>query len=148
MRLVAYRPFLAQATNTVLSQQTPVENPPYDAQNMKYAVAVPSGTNASMRLSIMVAIFFVSLFAASFPTLSKRVRYLNIPRVVFFLGKHFGTGVILSTAFVHLLQDAFESLLDPKVQEETSVGHWAGLIMCVSPRCSIALHLRCLGTLA
>ncbi|EKM51122.1 uncharacterized protein PHACADRAFT_55529, partial [Phanerochaete carnosa HHB-10118-sp] len=48
--------------------------------------------------------------AVSFPSLSKRLKYLRIPSIVFFLGKHFGTGVILSTAFVHLLPDAFKSL--------------------------------------
>ncbi|KAI0048134.1 Zinc/iron permease [Auriscalpium vulgare] len=89
-------------------------------------------TKLSVRIGMMAVIFCVSLFAASFPTVSKRVKYLHIPRIVFFVGKHFGTGVILSTAFVHLLQDAFESLLDPEVQRETSVGHWTGFILLVS----------------
>jgi hypothetical protein len=40
-------------------------------------------------------------------------------------------GVILSTAFVHLLQDAFESLLDPRVKRYTKLHEWVGLIMCV-----------------
>ena len=61
--------------------------------------------------------------AVSFPSLSKSVKYVRIPSIVFFLGKHFGTGVILATAFVHLLPDAFKSL----------DSHWTGLIVCVSP---------------
>ena len=41
-------------------------------------------------------------------------------------------GVILSTAFCHLLQDAFESLTKPDVQKRyNNVGRWTGLIMCV-----------------
>ena len=63
-----------------------------------------------------------TLIAVSFPALSKRVKYLRIPSLVFFLGKHFGTGVILSTAFVHLLTDAFKALNSD----------WTGLIVCVT----------------
>ncbi|KAJ3524104.1 hypothetical protein NM688_g8619 [Phlebia brevispora] len=69
-----------------------------------------------------VVIFCISLFAVSFPSLSERVKYVRIPTIAFFLGKHFGTGVILSTAFVHLLADAFKSL-----QSE-----WTGLVVLVS----------------
>jgi zinc transporter 1/2/3 len=78
------------------------------------------------------------------------VACLRIPPVLFFIGKHFGTGpsrservlptvsdrrpgVILSTAFVHLLQDAFEALLHPDVKRMTRVGEWAGLLVYVPP---------------
>ncbi|KAF8260497.1 Zinc/iron permease [Lactarius quietus] len=75
------------------------------------------GTDVYARLAVMALIFCVSLFAVSFPAVSKRIRYLHIPPIVFFVGKHFGTGVILSTAFVHLLQDAFDRLQDPDVND-------------------------------
>lgn len=42
-------------------------------------------------------------------------------------------GVILSTAFVHLLQDAFDRLQDPQVKRYTNIGHWTGLIVSVRP---------------
>ncbi|KZV65618.1 Zinc/iron permease [Peniophora sp. CONT] len=86
-------------------------------------------TSVSLRVGMLLLIFFVSLFAASFPTITRRVRRLRIPGIIFFIGKHFGTGVILSTAFVHLLQDAFSSLQDPRVQERTSIGDWTGLLV-------------------
>ena len=35
----------------------------------------------------------VLVSAVSFPTLSKRISFLRIPRIIFFIGKHFGTGV-------------------------------------------------------
>jgi zinc transporter 1/2/3 len=38
---------------------------------------------------------------------------LRIPPRLFFFCKHFGTGVLIATAFVHLLPTAFESLTDP-----------------------------------
>jgi hypothetical protein len=50
-------------------------------------------------------------------------------------------GVILSTAFVHLLQDAFEALLDPEVKRMSGVGEWAGLLVYDSiSLCSENVH--------
>ncbi|EIW78000.1 zinc iron permease [Coniophora puteana RWD-64-598 SS2] len=90
------------------------------------------GKALRMRIVAMAIIFVVSLFASSFPALSKRIRAVRIPRIVFFIGKHFGTGVILSTAFVHLLQDAFESLTDPEVKAKWKIGEYGGLIVLCS----------------
>ncbi|KAH8829475.1 Zinc/iron permease [Flagelloscypha sp. PMI_526] len=87
-------------------------------------------TSHPPRVFILIILFLVSLLAVAFPEVSKRSRRLRIPRIVFFVGKHFGTGVILSTAFNHLLQEAFESLLDPLVNERYHhIGKWTGLIM-------------------
>ncbi|KAF8837664.1 Zinc/iron permease [Paxillus ammoniavirescens] len=84
------------------------------------------------RIAATLFILVVSLFAVSFPSLSKRVSFLSIPRIIFFIGKHFGTGVILSTAFVHLLQDAFEVLSDPVVVAHWKVNQYTGLIVLCS----------------
>ncbi|KAK0465995.1 ZIP zinc transporter-domain-containing protein [Desarmillaria tabescens] len=82
------------------------------------------------RLIVMGVIFVISLVAVSFPGISKRSTYLPIPKVVFFIGKHFGTGVILSTAFCHLLQDSFEALQNPLVaQSYGKVGDQCALII-------------------
>lgn len=45
-------------------------------------------------------------------------------------------GVILSTAFVHLLQDSFESLRCPEVRARWNVGEYVGLIVFVLLGCS------------
>lgn len=84
------------------------------------------------RISAMCIIFVVSLFASSFPLLSKRLTFLQIPRIVFFIGKHFGTGVILSTAFVHLLQESFEALSNPVLRSRSKIGDLTGLIVLTS----------------
>ncbi|KAJ7119631.1 Zinc/iron permease [Mycena epipterygia] len=82
------------------------------------------------RIAAIFGIFFVSLFAVSFPSVSKRSSFLRIPHVAFFIGKHFGTGVILSTAFCHLLQDSFEHLQNPAVKKVyPKVGRQTGLII-------------------
>ncbi|KAI9461398.1 ZIP zinc transporter-domain-containing protein [Russula earlei] len=93
---------------------------------------VQRSTPPSARVAVMLLIFSLSLLAVSFPAISKRFRYLRIPPLVFFVGKHFGTGVILSTAFVHLLQDAFARLQDPQVKQYTDIGRWTGLIVLSS----------------
>ncbi|KAF8641634.1 hypothetical protein AX16_009860 [Volvariella volvacea WC 439] len=82
------------------------------------------------REGVMFIILIISFFAVSFPSLSKYVKFLRIPHIAFFIGKHFGTGVILSTAFCHLLQDAFELLQRPLVKEfHPGLGRWTGLII-------------------
>lgn len=64
----------------------------------------------------VVGLFLVlaaSCFGAGFPVVAKRVKWMKIPDSVFFASKHFGTGVLVATAFVHLLPTAFGSLSDP-----------------------------------
>ncbi|KAH8111618.1 Zinc/iron permease [Phellopilus nigrolimitatus] len=83
--------------------------------------------DVTQKIIAMLSISVLSLFASTFPTLSKRVSFLRIPHTIFFILKHFGTGVILSTAFVHLLQDAFETLLS--LPPGSNVKHWVGLLV-------------------
>ncbi|TID23301.1 Fe transport protein 3 [Venturia nashicola] len=68
-------------------------------------------------LPIHVAgLFLVLIFSclgAGFPLAAKKFKGLRIPPRVFFFCKHFGTGVLIATAFVHLLPTAFESLNNP-----------------------------------
>ncbi|KAJ7216285.1 Zinc/iron permease [Mycena haematopus] len=100
------------------------------------SLGVPSGHHVQetrVKLAAIFGIFFLSLFAVSFPTVSKRSSVLRIPHVAFFIGKHFGTGVILSTAFCHLLQDSFEHLQNPALKKEyPRVGKNTGLIILSS----------------
>ncbi|KAM5540069.1 hypothetical protein V8D89_006209 [Ganoderma adspersum] len=91
-----------------------------------------SEKETTQRLLIMVVIFVVSLTAVSFPTVTATFRTVRVPSIVFFIGKHFGTGVILSTAFVHLLQDSFKALQKPIVNERWRIGDFTGLIVLIS----------------
>lgn len=56
---------------------------------------------------------FVSSTACAFPILVIKFPRLRIPPTFLFGAKHFGTGVLIATAFVHLLPTAFLSLSDP-----------------------------------
>jgi len=60
-------------------------------------------------LFIMLA---VSFFACAFALIAKKVSFLRIPASFFFGVRHFGTGVLIATAFVHLLPTAFTLLGD------------------------------------
>lgn len=86
-----------------------------------------------MSNSLLVLVMGASIFGAGFPVAARKLKWLKVPERVFFACKHFGTGVLIATAFVHvrhhqarytylsfyslistqLLPTAFFSLADP-----------------------------------
>ena len=69
--------------------------------------------NLPFHVGAVFIILFVSFSACAFPLLAVRFPKLRIPPAFLFLARHFGTGVLLATAFVHLLPTAFISLTNP-----------------------------------
>lgn len=69
--------------------------------------------NTPLHAGAVVIVWFVSTLACVFPILAKKVPGLRIPTRFFFAVRHFGTGVLIATAFVHLLPTAFVSLGNP-----------------------------------
>ncbi|EPS26042.1 hypothetical protein PDE_00978 [Penicillium oxalicum 114-2] len=69
--------------------------------------------NTGLHVMALFLILGLSTFACSFPVLARRFPGLPIPRRFLFISRHFGTGVLIATAFVHLLPTAFVSLTDP-----------------------------------
>lgn len=49
-----------------------------------------------------VIVFAASIGGAGFPVVAKKVKWMKIPPKIFFFCKHFGTGVLIATAFVHV----------------------------------------------
>lgn len=49
-----------------------------------------------------VLVLFASALGAGFPVAAKKIKWLKVPPNVFFACKHFGTGVLVATAFVHV----------------------------------------------
>lgn len=49
---------------------------------------------------------------ACFPTYAARHRGIGVPEWAFFIAKYFGSGVIIATAFIHLLAPANDALTD------------------------------------
>ncbi|OWP04191.1 hypothetical protein B2J93_670 [Marssonina coronariae] len=80
------------------------------------ACAIPEisdGYNQPLHVGALFIILAVSLGACAFPIAAVKMPRLRIPPVFFFLGRHFGTGVLAATALVHLLPTAYLSLHDP-----------------------------------
>ncbi|KAK8068806.1 Zinc/iron permease [Apiospora phragmitis] len=72
-----------------------------------------SSYNLPLRVGALFIILAVSSAACAFPILVTRLPGLRIPDNFFFAVRHFGTGVLIATAFVHLLPTAFTLLGDP-----------------------------------
>ncbi|KAM3473270.1 hypothetical protein MY8738_008453 [Beauveria namnaoensis] len=69
--------------------------------------------NLPLHVGALFIILFVSFTGCAFPLLATKFPALRIPARFFFVVRHFGTGVLIATAFVHLLPTAFVSLSNP-----------------------------------
>ncbi|KAL7771374.1 hypothetical protein CFE70_001317 [Pyrenophora teres f. teres 0-1] len=61
----------------------------------------------------VLALLLILVLTCSFPIVVKRFPSIPVPHQFLFISRHFGTGVLIATAFVHLLPTAFESLTHP-----------------------------------
>ncbi|KAK5992626.1 Zinc-regulated transporter 2 [Cladobotryum mycophilum] len=82
----------------------------------------------------ILVILTLSTLACGFPLLSRRATTGHRQKNIIFYCQHVGTGVLLATAFVHLLPTAFSSLTDPCLPYFFSKGYtpFPGLIAMVS----------------
>ena len=76
-------------------------------------VAEPDEYDMPLHVGALIIILAVSTLACAIPLLATKFPVLRIPEPFFFAVRHFGTGVLLATAFVHLLPTAFISLGNP-----------------------------------
>lgn len=72
----------------------------------------PNRDNADSQVGSIFVILVTSLVGTLFPVITKRTRRLRkaVPGAVFEFGKFFGSGVILATALIHLLEPAVDSI--------------------------------------
>ncbi|RAL06727.1 ZIP zinc/iron transport family [Aspergillus homomorphus CBS 101889] len=80
------------------------------------------------RVSAIFVILIVSTAVTFFPVIAKRVPRLHIPLYVYLFARYFGAGVIIATAFIHLLDPAYG-----EIGPQTCVGmtgHWADYSWC------------------
>lgn len=68
--------------------------------------------NLPLHIGALFIILGVSASACAFPLVALNVPQLHVPTKFLFFVRHFGTGVLIATAFVHLLPTAFVSLTD------------------------------------
>ncbi|KKK14464.1 hypothetical protein P175DRAFT_0464474 [Aspergillus ochraceoroseus IBT 24754] len=96
------------------------------------------------RISSIFVILFVSTAVTFFPVLALRSPKLKIPLYVYMFARYFGTGVIIATAFVHLLDPAYA-----EIGPNTCVGmtgnwalySWPPAIALTSAMCVFLLDL-------
>ncbi|GAB7352005.1 hypothetical protein MBLNU459_g2524t1 [Dothideomycetes sp. NU459] len=92
----------------------------FDPQNVNLTTADPaqivcylsaSGNDYNGHLGARVSALFVILVVSTcvtfFPVLAKRVKWLRVPLYVYLFARYFGAGVIVATAFIHLLDPAY-----------------------------------------
>jgi zinc transporter 1/2/3 len=82
------------------------------------------------RISAIFVILFVSSAFTVFPVVSKRMPGWKIPHSVYIFARYFGTGVIVATAFIHLLDPAYKRI-GPKTCVGQS-GYWAEYSWCAA----------------
>ncbi|KAI0857688.1 zip family zinc transporter [Xylaria cubensis] len=89
-------------------------------------------------------ILALSTLACGFPLFSRQTSSKGSRRAntIIFLSQHFGTGVLIATAFVHLLPTAFVSLTDPCLPDFFTSRYQptAGLVAMVSALTVVALE--------
>ncbi|KAK1773498.1 ZIP zinc transporter-domain-containing protein [Copromyces sp. CBS 386.78] len=90
---------------------------PVTARVFKRASTCPKGGvsdeklyNTALHGGALAIILGVSFLACALPVLMTRFPMIRLPPMFFFAVRHFGTGVLIATAFVHLLPTAFVSL--------------------------------------
>ncbi|KAL4977846.1 Zinc/iron permease [Aspergillus desertorum] len=106
---------LSRIPNALLQEELYRRNFSRDSSDARPACgSIKRGTyNTPLHVMALFLILLLSTLACSFPILARRFPRLPIPRRFLFVSRHFGTGVLIATAFVHLLPTAFVSLTDP-----------------------------------
>ncbi|KAF9531709.1 ZIP-like iron-zinc transporter [Crepidotus variabilis] len=67
-------------------------------------------TYMGLRVASIFIIMAGSTFGALFPVLARKSTWLHVPKSLFDFAKFFGSGVIIATAFIHLLAPGLEAL--------------------------------------
>ncbi|KAK0642101.1 zinc transporter protein [Cercophora newfieldiana] len=62
------------------------------------------------RISAIFVLFATSTCLTLFPVLAARIPRLRIPRYIYLFARYFGAGVIIATAFIHLLDPAYDKI--------------------------------------
>lgn len=80
------------------------------------------------RISSIFVIMFVSTAFTVFPLLAKTFKRLKMPLYVYLFARYFGAGVIIATAFIHLLDPAYSEIGGQSCVGMT--GNWAVYSWC------------------
>ncbi|KAL1880787.1 hypothetical protein VTK73DRAFT_5172 [Phialemonium thermophilum] len=91
--------------------------------------ACEAGENDMRYFGLRIASIFIILVGAALgailPVWLSRTSRMRVPKVCFFMAKYFGSGVILATAWMHLLSPASQALGDPCLGDILPDYDWA-----------------------
>ncbi|OTB02974.1 hypothetical protein M426DRAFT_188579 [Hypoxylon sp. CI-4A] len=98
--------------------------------------------NTPLHVFALFLILALSVLACGFPLFSRQSAKSRRANTIVFLCQHFGTGVLIATAFVHLLPTAFLSLTDPCLPPLFSENYqpMAGLVAMASVLVVVAVE--------
>jgi len=103
-------------TKSTMSSTT-MDLPSQTVSSGDEALNCGSGGGSDEHLHLRIAAVFIvlvgSMSGALFPVLARRTSWLRVPEAVFNFAKYFGSGVIIATAFIHLLDPAISALGSP-----------------------------------
>ncbi|CAM1509914.1 Fc.00g002490.m01.CDS01 [Cosmosporella sp. VM-42] len=85
-------------------------------------------SNKGLRIGAIFIIMAASLIGAISPIVLAHQSRVAVPKFTFFICKFVGTGVIIATAFMHLLVPAVEALKDPCLDDQLKGYDWAEAI--------------------
>jgi solute carrier family 39 (zinc transporter), member 1/2/3 len=124
-----------------MASSTDSSSPAFNASNVDLNTADPRDVICALatssneysgqlgtRISALFVILIVSTAATFFPVIAKRVPRMHIPVYVYLFARYFGAGVIVATAFIHLLDPAYG-----EIGPQTCVGMtkgWASYSWC------------------
>ncbi|KAI1114623.1 ZIP zinc/iron transport family [Nemania sp. NC0429] len=101
------------ALDAVLKRQAEADGPTGNS----VLVECDTGNDYDGRLGLRISSIFVilvgSLLGAVVPVILAKHSKMKVNGTAFFIAKYFGSGVIIGTAFLHLLSPAFEALNNP-----------------------------------
>ncbi|KAJ2077059.1 hypothetical protein H4R24_005351 [Coemansia sp. RSA 988] len=93
----------------------------------------------NLQVGAVFIILVLSFLGATLPMLCKHVEWLRASTIVFTVGRFFGAGVILATAFVHMLGESVETLGDQCLEGKMGdFDSWPALIAMLA---ILAMHL-------
>ncbi|EPE27076.1 hypothetical protein GLAREA_02990 [Glarea lozoyensis ATCC 20868] len=99
-------------------------------------VECDSGNDYDGRMGLRISAIFViglgSMLGALLPVAAARTKRMRVPKLAFFITKHFGSGVIITTAFIHLLSPANEALNNPCNTGPITEYDWAAGIVLMT----------------
>lgn len=104
-------------------------------QNVTISCQTGSGYDPSdlgIRISSIFTIGIGSLLGVLLPIALARTKKMHVPPLAFFITKYFGSGVIVATAFIHLLAPAIEALTSPCLSGPITEYSWVEGIVLIT----------------